>query len=77
MIGVGVKVDGVWGTGGMMFEEELVVIPFAFKSALFSLSSLSISEMLSNFSLLLSFHSSTCFLSFSKHSWAAEVSMAV
>jgi hypothetical protein len=40
---VGDGVDGViWGTGEMMFEEELAVIPFAFRSALISPSVLAI-----------------------------------
>lgn len=33
---VGDVVDGVWGDGGMIVEEELAVIPFVFKSALIS-----------------------------------------
>ena len=41
---VGDGVDGVWGTGGMVSEEELAVIPFAFQSALISLSVLAVSS---------------------------------
>ena len=45
---------GVEGTGGMTFEEELAVIPFAFKSALISSSALI-------FLLLITCNSSICF----------------
>ena len=35
---VGDGVDGVWGTGGVMFEEELAIIPFVSEFSLISLS---------------------------------------
>jgi hypothetical protein len=50
---VGDEVDGVWETGRVVFEEELVVIPFSFKSALISPSILDILSRPFIFSLLI------------------------
>ena len=63
---VGDGVDGVWETGGMVSEEELVVIPFAciFPSNISILSSLS-SELALN--------SNTRFLRCSSPSWKSIV----
>ena len=57
---VGDRGDGVWGTGEMVFEEELAVIPFAFRSAFISPSIL---ETFSKPSSILAFESNIRFLS--------------
>ena len=58
---VGGGVDGVWGTGEMVIEEEeLAVIPFAFISAFISPSNL---ETFSKPSSILAFESNIRFLS--------------
>ena len=63
---VGDGVDGDWGTGGMMFEEELAVIPFAciFPSNI---------SILSRLSSELALNSNTRFLRCSSLSWKSIV----
>jgi hypothetical protein len=62
---VGDGVDEVWGMEGMMFEEELAIVPFAFMSALISLTFLASTSKLFLLSSLLALSSSTRFLMFS------------